>query len=91
MIVIGILFAYALGGSMTWEILVIPCAVIPVIHMISMCFNPDSPKYLLRRGKLLECKNSLQYLRGVLVKNNFFFSTLRNIFYYYFNNYLTLK
>lgn len=49
---------------MDWRWLAICCSVPPTLLMVSMCFMPETPRYLLSRGKRREAEEALRFLRG---------------------------
>lgn len=49
---------------MDWRWLAICCSIPPTLLMVSMCFMPETPRYLLSKGKRREAENALHYLRG---------------------------
>ncbi|XP_037536112.1 solute carrier family 2, facilitated glucose transporter member 8 [Nematolebias whitei] len=64
MVVTGIMGVYLAGLFMDWRWLAICCSIPPTLLMVSMCFMPETPRYLLSKGKRREAENVLQYLRG---------------------------
>lgn len=52
------------GLFMDWRWLAICCSIPPTLLMVSMCFMPETPRYLLSKGKRREAENVLHYLRG---------------------------
>ncbi|XP_055908065.1 facilitated trehalose transporter Tret1 isoform X2 [Eupeodes corollae] len=64
MITIGILFVYALGAGFNVFWLSIICAMIPLIFGAIFVFMPESPTYLVSKGKNESAVKSIQWLRG---------------------------
>lgn len=64
MITIGILFVYAVGSGVNVYVLSIICGVIPLIFGGVFFFMPETPMYLVSRGKEQEAKKSIRRLRG---------------------------
>lgn len=64
MITIGILFVYAIGSAVNVFYLSIICGAIPLIFGAVFFFMPETPMYLVSRGKDQEAKNSIRKLRG---------------------------
>lgn len=64
MMVIGILFVYIVGSVSTVFTLNIICGVIPLIFGAIFVFMPETPVYLISKGKKEEAAKSLQWLRG---------------------------
>lgn len=61
---VGILFTYAIGAGVNWQILSIICGVIPVIFGIAFFFVVETPQYLLKKDKLKDAEKNLRWLRG---------------------------
>ncbi|KAF5269943.1 hypothetical protein FQR65_LT05742 [Abscondita terminalis] len=63
-VTVGILISYILGYATDAKILTIVVAVIPVVFCVAFIFQPETPMYLMKRGKVEEAKASLKRLRG---------------------------
>ena len=63
----GILFDNVVGSISPWFILTGICVAPPVLVASAMLLLPESPYFLVKRGRVSEAKDSLQWLRG---KNN---------------------
>ncbi|XP_032089122.1 solute carrier family 2, facilitated glucose transporter member 6 [Thamnophis elegans] len=64
MAVLGALFLYALGLGVPWRWLAV-AGEVPVLLMISLLFvMPDSPRFLISKGKEDEALRALRWLRG---------------------------
>ncbi|XP_076853854.1 solute carrier family 2, facilitated glucose transporter member 8 [Brachyhypopomus gauderio] len=64
MVVTGIMGAYIAGLFQGWRWLAITCAIPPTVMLMFMCFMPETPRYLLSRGKRREAEEALRFLRG---------------------------
>ncbi|XP_055856829.1 facilitated trehalose transporter Tret1 isoform X2 [Episyrphus balteatus] len=64
MITIGILFVYALGAGVDVFWLSIISGMIPLIFGAIFVFMPESPTYLVSKGKNESAIKSIQWLRG---------------------------
>ncbi|XP_026858728.2 solute carrier family 2, facilitated glucose transporter member 8 [Electrophorus electricus] len=64
MVVTGIMGAYIAGLFQGWRWLAITCAIPPTVMLVFMCFMPETPRYLLTRGKRREAEEALRFLRG---------------------------
>ncbi|XP_041986327.1 facilitated trehalose transporter Tret1 isoform X2 [Aricia agestis] len=64
MITVGILFAYVVGSSTSIFVFNILCTVIPLIFGLIFFFMPESPNYLVVKGRHDEARESLIRLRG---------------------------
>ncbi|XP_072947178.1 trehalose transporter 1-like protein isoform X2 [Epargyreus clarus] len=64
MVTVGILFAYAVGSYTSVFVFNILCTIIPVIFGAIFFFMPESPSFLVVKGKDAEAKEALIRLRG---------------------------
>ncbi|XP_061867476.1 solute carrier family 2, facilitated glucose transporter member 6 isoform X2 [Colius striatus] len=64
MAVLGSLILYALGLALDWRWLAVAGEVPVLVMIILLCFMPNSPRFLLSRGKDDEALRSLCWLRG---------------------------
>lgn len=64
MMVIGILFVYVVGAFASVFALSIICGVIPLIFGGIFVFMPETPLYLISKGRKEEAAKSLKWLRG---------------------------
>ncbi|XP_047495380.1 facilitated trehalose transporter Tret1-2 homolog [Penaeus chinensis] len=61
---IGMLLAYLLGAFLNWRELATVTAVAPVCLFLAALFIPETPSFLLYRGRDTEAANALRWLRG---------------------------
>ncbi|CAG9793661.1 unnamed protein product [Diatraea saccharalis] len=64
MITVGILFAYAVGSYTSVFVFNILCTLIPIIFGAIFFFMPESPNYLVVKGRNEEAREALIKLRG---------------------------
>lgn len=64
MLVVGVLFAYIVGSRTTAFTLNLICATIPLIFGAVFMFMPETPSFLVSKGKKDEAAKSLRWLRG---------------------------
>ena len=64
MIVTGILFTYVIGTFVSWQWLAGICAIPSLICLTMLFFCPESPRYLIGKGKMEEALEALRWLRG---------------------------
>ncbi|XP_003974733.2 solute carrier family 2, facilitated glucose transporter member 8 [Takifugu rubripes] len=64
MVVLGIMGVYLAGLFMDWRWLAICCSIPPTLLMVLMCFMPETPRFLLSKGKRREAEEALRFLRG---------------------------
>ncbi|XP_072402989.1 facilitated trehalose transporter Tret1-2 homolog isoform X1 [Diabrotica undecimpunctata] len=61
---LGVLICFTLGVFYEWQVLALVGAVVSVPFLLMIWFIPETPKFLLGKGKLGQAKSSLQWLRG---------------------------
>ncbi|XP_053620120.1 facilitated trehalose transporter Tret1-like [Plodia interpunctella] len=61
---IGILISFTIGTYLDWSQLALVVAAAPVLLFFALLFVPETPSFLLLRGKEQEAEKSLQWLRG---------------------------
>uniref|UniRef100_A0A8C5DZ20 Solute carrier family 2, facilitated glucose transporter member 8 n=1 Tax=Gouania willdenowi TaxID=441366 RepID=A0A8C5DZ20_GOUWI len=64
MVVLGIMGVYLAGLFLDWRWLAICSSIPPTLLLVCMCFMPETPRFLLSRGKQREAEEVLRYLRG---------------------------
>lgn len=64
MLVIGVLFSYVVGSWTTVFALNLICASIPIIFGAIFMFMPETPTFLISKGKKEAAAKSLKWLRG---------------------------
>ncbi|CAG9087445.1 unnamed protein product [Plutella xylostella] len=64
MITVGILFAYAVGSYTSVFVFNILCGCIPLVFGAVFFFMPESPKFLVVKGRNEEARDALIWLRG---------------------------
>lgn len=61
---LGILITYVIGKYVHWDELAWICGAMPITLLLSMLYMPETPSFLLTKGKEEEAKKSLQFYRG---------------------------
>lgn len=64
MLVIGVLFSYIVGSNSTVFTLNLICAAIPLVFGAIFMFMPETPVYLISKGRKEAAAKSLRWLRG---------------------------
>ncbi|XP_058861681.1 solute carrier family 2, facilitated glucose transporter member 6-like [Acipenser ruthenus] len=62
--VFGALSLYALGLGLPWRWLAVAGEVPTLLMLVLLCFMPDSPRFLISKGRAEEAQRSLAWLRG---------------------------
>uniref|UniRef100_A0A1I8PYL0 Major facilitator superfamily (MFS) profile domain-containing protein n=1 Tax=Stomoxys calcitrans TaxID=35570 RepID=A0A1I8PYL0_STOCA len=63
-LVSGILYVYAIGPYVSYQVLQWLCLLLPLIFDVVFCFMPESPYYLASKDRNIEALHSLKFLRG---------------------------
>ncbi|XP_055607908.1 facilitated trehalose transporter Tret1-like [Uranotaenia lowii] len=63
-VMLGFFVVFLLGTFTTWRITALVCMSIPLATMIAICFVPETPMWLLSKGRKEDAQKSLQWLRG---------------------------
>lgn len=61
---LGVMLEYGFGAFLSWEILAAVSTIIPVLSIIAGFLMPESPSWLLSKGRKDACRNSLRRLRA---------------------------
>lgn len=64
MLVVGVLFAYVVGSRTTPFAFNLICAAIPLIFGAIFVFMPETPSYLISKGRKEDAAKSFRWLRG---------------------------
>jgi len=64
MVTFGIFVSYLVGTFVSWHWLALITAFVPIILTILVLFVPESPRYLLSKGKSKQAREALRWLRG---------------------------
>ncbi|XP_017082311.1 facilitated trehalose transporter Tret1-2 homolog isoform X2 [Drosophila eugracilis] len=78
LLTIGILFIYVVGSLVTWRTLSMLCLAIPIFLLIGLLFLPETPVYLLKRGKRSEANRALKWLWGDYCNTNSAIQVIQN-------------
>lgn len=64
MTVIGVSYSYVVGALVPYTLLPLFCAVINIIFVVLFFKAPESPRYLLQKGRRKQAEDALLTLRG---------------------------
>ncbi|XP_050356148.1 facilitated trehalose transporter Tret1-like [Nymphalis io] len=59
----GNLFLYVIGDLLSYNVILWVCLTIPTVHVIVFLFMPESPSYLVKRGRLEDASKAVAWLR----------------------------
>lgn len=63
-VITGIFVQFVLGAFFTWRTVALICVLLPLVTIFGLCFVPESPYWLLTKGRVDESRNALAWLRG---------------------------
>ncbi|KAJ9581439.1 hypothetical protein L9F63_023371, partial [Diploptera punctata] len=69
-ITIGILYVYAFGAFVPYIWLCIASIVVPLVLAVTFFWMPETPMYILSKGRKLEAEKSLRWLRNISTLHN---------------------
>ena len=72
MIAIGIIYVMISGSLLRWNYSAYLCVIPHIFALVSLIFLPESPHYLLSKGKYEDAKNSLIYFNNAEDATEFF-------------------
>ncbi|XP_004926978.1 facilitated trehalose transporter Tret1-like [Bombyx mandarina] len=61
---LGVLSSHALGTCFTWQISALLCSLVTFISLCLIIFTPESPSWLLSKGRYDEAREGFFWLRG---------------------------
>ncbi|CAH2987276.1 unnamed protein product [Chilo suppressalis] len=61
---LGIFLSHLWGASLTWKMTAGVCALFPLISMAIISLSPESPCWLISKGKFEEAKKAFRWVRG---------------------------
>lgn len=64
MVVLGIMGVYLAGLVLDWRWLAVCSSIPPTLMLLVMCCMPETPRFLLSRGRRREAEEALRFLRG---------------------------
>lgn len=60
----GILFVHVLGSILSWQKTALVCVFFSFFSLIMTIYSPESPSWLVARGRYDECREVFHWLRG---------------------------
>nr|QHN70672.1 MFS transporter 4 [Limenitis arthemis astyanax] len=61
---LGIMLSHVWGAHLTWKMTAIVCSAFPLIAMAIIGLSPESPSWLVSKGKFEDAKKAFRWLRG---------------------------
>lgn len=63
-IALGLLVEYIIGPFVSYTVLAVVSLLVTVFFIVMFFFAPESPHYLLSKGKINEASKAIAFLRG---------------------------
>lgn len=60
----GTLISHALGNYFHWQVIALVCAFITFVNLMIVLYSPESPSYLVSKGRYDDCRKTFHWLRG---------------------------
>ncbi|XP_022836097.1 facilitated trehalose transporter Tret1-like [Spodoptera litura] len=60
----GIFFVHLVGSLLSWRQTALVCLFLPFVSLIMTLFTPESPSWLVSKGRYNECREVFHWLRG---------------------------
>ncbi|CAH0697654.1 unnamed protein product [Spodoptera exigua] len=60
----GIFFVHLVGSLLSWRRTALVCLFLPFISLVMTLFTPESPSWLVSKGRYNECREVFHWLRG---------------------------
>lgn len=60
----GVFLVHLLGSLLSWQRTALICLFLPFISLIMVIYTPESPSWLLTKGRYDECREVFRWLRG---------------------------
>ncbi|XP_012546491.2 facilitated trehalose transporter Tret1 [Bombyx mori] len=61
---LGIFLSHLWGAHLTWKMTAVVCSMFPLIAMAIISFSPESPSWLVSKGRYEEARKSFRWIRG---------------------------
>lgn len=61
---LGIFLSHLWGAHLTWKMTAVVCSLFPLIAMAIISLSPESPSWLVSKGKYEEAKKAFRWVRG---------------------------
>ena len=69
-VTIGVVIAFILGKYMSWAWLAVTCCLFPLLLLFGMCLMPETPYWLIKRGRISEATDAHLFLHGLDATQN---------------------
>lgn len=63
-VITGILCQFVMGAFIHWRTVALLSCIMPCFTIIALCFVPESPYWLINKGRIEEARKALAWLRG---------------------------
>lgn len=61
---LGIFLSHLWGAHLTWKMTAVVCSMFPLIAMAIISLSPESPSWLVSKGKYEEARKAFRWVRG---------------------------
>ncbi|XP_026501692.2 facilitated trehalose transporter Tret1-like [Vanessa tameamea] len=61
----GIFFVHLIGSLLSWQKTALICIFFPFASLVMIMYTPESPSWLLTKGRYDECRRVFRWLRGM--------------------------
>ncbi|XP_045456671.1 facilitated trehalose transporter Tret1-like [Melitaea cinxia] len=61
----GIFFVHLMGSLLSWQKTAFICVFFPFTSLVMITYTPESPSWLLAKGRYDECRTVFRWLRGI--------------------------
>lgn len=61
---LGIMLSHVWGAHLTWKMTAVVCSAFPIIAMAIISLSPESPGWLVSKGKFEDAKKAFRWVRG---------------------------
>lgn len=61
---LGIFLSHLWGAQLTWKMTAVVCSMFPLVSMAIISLSPESPSWLVSKGKFEEAQKAFKWVRG---------------------------
>ncbi|XP_075987278.1 facilitated trehalose transporter Tret1-like [Anticarsia gemmatalis] len=60
----GIFLVHLIGSFLSWQMTAVICVIFPFISLVMTIYSPESPSWLVTKGRHEDCRKVFHWLRG---------------------------